>query len=391
MRWPHRRRRPPTTRRSAAGRRSTAAGRRGSGGPATAMRACCASTSRAVRARTSSSPSPGTSGSRSSTSRASRCSTRSKGPTSRPARSPSSSVASTPDGMRADAARAPQRPTQLSARSWREVLRRSWRELREDDLTLLAAALTYYAVLSLFPALLILVSVLGLVGESATRPLLDNLAGVTPGPARAILTGAIENIQRAGGSAGLGLALAPATALGSASGYVGGFMKASNVIYEIEEGRPFWKLRPLQIAVTVVLVLVTALLALAVVLTGPLARDVGEVLGAGDAVMTAWSIVKWPLIALIASQVVAFLYWVGPNVRQPGYRWISPGSALAVALWVGASAAFAFYASNFGSYNKTYGSLAGVIVFLVWLWLANVAILLGAELNAELERGRQIE
>src|SRR3954466_1521628 len=348
MRWPHRRRRPPTTRRSAAGRRSTAAGRRGSGGPATAMRACCASTSRGGGGGTSWSRSPGTSGSRSSTSRASRCSTRSKGPTSRPARSPSSSVASTPDGMRADAARAPQRPTQLSARSWREVLRRSWRELREDDLTLLAAALTYYAVLSLFPALLILVSVLGLVGESATRPLLDNLAGVTPGPARAILTGAIENIQRAGGSAGLGLALALVAALGSASGYVGGFMKASNVIYEIEEGRPFWKLRPLQIAVTVLLVIVAALISVSIVVTGPLARRVGDVIGLGGTAVTTWNIAKWPVIAFVVSQMIAFLYWVAPNVRQPGYRWISPGGIFAVVVWVVASAGVAFSAAHFG-------------------------------------------
>jgi membrane protein len=276
-------------------------------------------------------------------------------------------------------------------RSWRDVFRRSWRELREDDLTLLAAALTYYAVVSLFPALLVLVSVLGLVGASATQPLLDNLAGVTPGPARAILTGAIQNVQRAGSSASFGLVLGLLGALWSASGYVGGFIKASNVIYDVEEGRPFWKLRPLQIAVTVVLVLLIAALALAVVLTGPLARNVGELLGVGDAGVTVWSIVKWPLIALVVSQMIAFLYWVSPNVRQPGYRWISPGSLLAVALWVAASAAFAFYVANFGSYNRTYGSLAGVLVFLVWLWIANVAILLGAELNAELERRREIE
>jgi membrane protein len=180
-------------------------------------------------------------------------------------------------------------------------------------------------------------------------------------------------------------------AIWSASGYVGGFMKASNLIYEIEEGRPFWKLRPLQIAVTVVLVLVAALVSLSIVLTGPLARAVGDVIGLGGTAVTVWSIAKWPLIALVVSQVIAFLYWVAPNVRQPGYRWVTPGGLVAVALWVLASAAFAFYVANFGSYNRTYGSLAAVIIFLIWLWITNVVILLGAEVNAEIERGRQIE
>ena len=180
-------------------------------------------------------------------------------------------------------------------------------------------------------------------------------------------------------------------ALWTASGYVGGFIKASNIIYEVEEGRPFWKLRPLQIAVTVVLVLVAAAVSLSVVLTGPLAQKVGDVVGLGDTTVTVWNIAKWPVIALVVSQVIAFLYWVAPNVHQSGYRWLTPGGLLAVVLWIVASAAFAFYVANFSSYNKTYGSLAAVIIFLVWLWITNVAILLGAEMNAELERGRQIE
>jgi membrane protein len=264
------------------------------------------------------------------------------------------------------------------------------REFKEDDLTLLAAALTYYGVLSLFPALLVLVSVLGLVGTSGTQPLIDNLAALTPGAARDLVTNAIRNLQNASGTAGFAFLAGIAGALWSASGYVGGFMKASNIIYEVEEGRPFWKLRPLQIAVTVVLVLVAAAISIAVVLTGPLARRVGDVIGLGDTAVTVWSIAKWPVIAIVVSQVIAFLYWVAPNVRQPGYRWISPGGFFAIALWIIASAAFAFYVSNFGSYNKTYGALAGVIVFLVWLWISNIAILLGAEFNAELERGRQL-
>jgi len=293
--------------------------------------------------------------------------------------------------MDVHAKRPPRRPSELPRRAWRDVLRRTWRELRNDDVTLLASALTYYAVLTLFPALLILVSVLGLVGEPVTRPLLDNLGDVAPGPARAILTGAITNLQHARGSATSSLALALVAALWSASGYVGGFMKAANVIYGVEEGRPFWMRRPLQIGVTVLLVLATAGLALAVVLTGPLARGLGELVGLGDSAVTVWSIAKWPLIALVLSQIVALLYWVAPNVRQPSYRWISPGSLLAVALWLVASVAFASYVANFGSFNATYGSLAGVIVFLVWLWIGNATILLGVEVDAELERDREIE
>ena len=287
--------------------------------------------------------------------------------------------------------RAPEAPTDLSKRSWKEIVKRTIREFKEDDLTLLAAALTYYGVLAIFPALLVLVSILGLLGASTTQPLIDNLASLTPGAARDVVTSAIRNLQRASGAAGLAFVFGILAALWSASGYVGGFIKASNIIYEVEEGRPFWKLRPLQIAVTVVLVLVAAGISISIVVTGPLAQKVGGVIGLGDTAVTVWNIAKWPVIALLVSQVIAFLYWIAPNVRQPGYRWVSPGGIFAVVLWVIASAAFAFYVSNFASYNKTYGSLAAVIIFLVWLWITNVVILLGAEMNAEIERGRQIQ
>jgi membrane protein len=290
-----------------------------------------------------------------------------------------------------DRQQTPETPTDLSKRTLKDTIRRTVREFKEDDLTLLAAGLTYYAVLSLFPALLVLLSILGLLGQSATQSLVDNLAALAPGPARDVVTNAIRNLQNAGGAAGFAFVVGLAGALWSASGYVGGFIKASNIIYEVEEGRPFWKLRPLQIAVTVLLVLVAAAISLAVVLTGPVARRVGDVVGLGDAAITVWNIAKWPVIALVVSQVIAFLYWIAPNVRQPGYRWLSPGGIFAVVLWVIASALFAFYVSNFGSYNKTYGSLTAVIIFLIWLWITNVVILLGAEMNAELERGREIE
>jgi membrane protein len=287
-------------------------------------------------------------------------------------------------------AQAPQAPTEVIKTSWKDVVRRTVREFKEDDLTLLAAALTYYGVLSLFPGMLVLVSILGLLGTSTTQPLVDNLAALTPGPARDVVTSSIRNLQDASGTAGFAFVLGILGALWSASGYVGGFMKASNIIYEVEEGRPFWKLRPLQIVVTVLLVLVAAAISLSIVVTGPLAQRVGDVIGLGDTTVTVWNIAKWPVIAVIVSQVIAFLYWVSPNVQQPGYRWISPGGIFAVILWIVASAAFAFYVSNFGSYNKTYGSLTAVIIFLVWLWITNVVILLGAEMNAEVERQRQI-
>jgi membrane protein len=287
-------------------------------------------------------------------------------------------------------ARKPDSPTDLPKRSWKEVLKRSVREFKEDDLTDFAAALTYYGVLSLFPALLVLVSILGLVGESATQPLVANLTELAPGPARDIVTSALGNLQRTQGTAGVMFVVGIAGALWTASGYVGAFMRASNHIYEIEEGRPFWKLRPLQMAVTLVLVLIMAAVAIAVVLSGSLAQRVGDVIGLGGTALSIWSVAKWPVIALIVSQVIAFLYWVAPNVRQPGYRWISPGGIVAVVLWIVASLAFAFYVANFGSYNKTYGSLGGVAVFLIWLWITNLVILLGAELNAEVERSRQI-
>ena len=286
---------------------------------------------------------------------------------------------------------APEEPTDLRAKSWMGVLRRTVREFRQDNLTDWAAALTYYGILSIFPALLAMISVLGLIGESATQPLLDNLTQVAPGAAQEIVTNAIQNLNQDQGAAGILFVIGLATALWSASGYVGAFMRASNAIYEVEEGRPFWKLRPVQIAITLVMMVLVSIGAIAVVITGPLAEQVGNVIGLGDAAVTAWDIAKWPVLVLLASFVFSILYWAAPNVKQPGFRWLTPGGVLAVILWIVASAAFALYVASFASYNKTYGSLGGVIVFLIWLWISNIAVLLGAELNAELERGRELE
>jgi membrane protein len=287
--------------------------------------------------------------------------------------------------------RAPQGPTDLGKRSWFGVLKRSVKEFSEDNLTDWAAALTYYGVLAIFPALIVLVSILGLIGESATQPLIDNLGAVAPGPAQDIFIDAIRNLEGSQGASGVFFVIGLLGALWSASGYIGAFMRASNAIYDIEEGRPVWKTLPTRVGLTVLIMVLTAISAVAVTLSGGLAKEVGGLIGVGDTAVTIWNIAKWPALLLFVSFLFAVLYWAAPNVKQPGFRWISPGGMLAVLGWVIASAAFAFYVANFGSYNKTYGALAGPIVFLVWLWISNIMVLLGAEFNAELERGRAIE
>jgi membrane protein len=285
----------------------------------------------------------------------------------------------------------PRKPTQLKGRAWWAVLKRTVSEFREDNLTDWAAALTYYAILSIFPALIVLVSILGLAGDSATNAVLDNINELGPGPAQDIISGAIKEIAASSSTAGVAFVLGLAASLWSASGYVGAFSRASNVIYEMEEGRPFWKLRPLQLAMTLVLLLLVAVSAIAVVVSGPLASEVGKVFGLEGTAVTIFNIVKWPVIVVVLMTMLAILYYGAPNVRHPGFRWITPGGVLAVLLWIVASVVFAFYVSNFSSYNATYGSLAGVIIFLIWLWISNIAVLLGAEMNAELERRRELE
>jgi membrane protein len=235
------------------------------------------------------------------------------------------------------------------------------------------------------------VSILGLVGESATRPLIDNLSTLAPGPAKDIVTGAINQVGSSRGTAGFAFVLGLAVALWSASGYVGAVARAADASYEVDEGRAVWKLRPIQLAVTAVMILLLAACAIAVVVTGPLAKRVGDLVGAGGTAVTVWDIAKWPVIAFVVVMMFAILYYAAPNVRQPGFKWITPGGVLALVLWIVASAAFALYVANFSSYNKTYGALGGVVAFLVWLWISNIAILLGAEMNSEVERQRELE
>jgi membrane protein len=287
--------------------------------------------------------------------------------------------------------RKPDAPTDLSKRSWVGVLRRTVTEFKDDDCTDWAAALTYYGVLAMFPALIALTSLISLVGDP--KKTTDALLGIVDslGPSSAVDTFAqpVQQVAQSQ-SAGIALVLGLATALWSASGYVGAFGRAANAIYEVEEGRPFYKLRPLQLLVTLVCIVLLALVALSLVVTGPVARAVGEAIGVGDAAVLAWDIAKWPVMAVVVSLIFSLLYYATPNVRQPKFRWFTMGGFIALIVWVLASAGFAFYVANFSSYNKTYGALAAVVVFLVWLWISNVAVLFGAEFNAELERGREL-
>jgi membrane protein len=282
-------------------------------------------------------------------------------------------------------------PKALPRNAWGGVLKRTFGEFSEDNLTDWAAALTYYGIVSIFPALITLVSILGLVGQSATKPLLDNLGDFAPGPAHEILSNALNELTQSRSPAGILFVVGLAGAIWAASGYIGAFIRASNVIWDVEEGRSIWRTIPLRLVVTIVMLVLLAASAVAVVVTGPLADRVGKLLGIGGVAVTVWDIAKWPVLILVVSLMFSILYYASPNVRQPGFRWVTPGGVLAVVVWILASAAFGLYVANFGSYNKTYGSLGAIVIFLVWLWLTNVAILLGAELNAEIERGRQIE
>jgi membrane protein len=284
-------------------------------------------------------------------------------------------------------------PDDIPAPGWKAILRRTVKEFSNDNLTDWAAALTYYAVLALFPALIVLVALLGIFGQypQTTNDLIDILkkAGADPTTLDTLkntINGVVQNKGGAGALLGFGLA----GALWSASGYIGAFMRASNAIYETPEGRPVWKLRPLQVLVTIVMTLLFALVLVAIVVTGPLAEAIGDQIGLGHTAVTVWNIAKWPVLAFIVSLMLATLYYAAPNAKLPKFQWISPGAIVALVVWVVASVGFFFYAKNFGSYNKTYGTLGGMISLLVWLWITNVAIVFGQELNAEIERGREL-
>ncbi|MCR2812357.1 YihY/virulence factor BrkB family protein [Microbacterium sp. zg.Y1090] len=286
----------------------------------------------------------------------------------------------------------PDAPTQISKRSWKYVLGKTVREFTADGCVDAAAGLTYYAVLAIFPALIAIFSLLGVVGQSgaAADAVLGIVEDVAPGDTADALSGPIEQLSQAPG-AGLALITGILLALWSASGYVGAFSRAMNRIYEIEEGRPFWKLRPMQLIVTIIAVVSLAVVAVGLVVSGDVADAVGGALGVGEGVRLAWEIAKWPVLLLIVVFLVAVLYYATPNAKQPKFRWISVGALLAIVVLALGTLGFGLYVANFSNYDRTYGSLAGVIVFLLWLWIANLALLFGAEFDAELERGRQLQ
>jgi membrane protein len=302
------------------------------------------------------------------------------------------STTTAPTEVDPDDPRKPESPTDLTKPSASYVLRKTAREFTADQCTDLAAALTYYAVLSLFPAMVVVVSLLGVFGQGkrTTDAVLGIVDDVLPASAvdslRPTIAQLVENP-----SAGLALVLGILGALWSASGYIGAFGRAMNRMYEIEEGRPIWKLRPLQLVLTLAGLVMAAAVAFMLAVSGPVAKSLGNLIGAGDLAVTLWTTLRWPVMLMFVVGGVAILYYPSPNIRQPRFRWISVGAALAIVVWILASALFGLYVANFSSYNKTYGTLAGVIVFLLWLWITNLALLFGAELDAELERGRQLQ
>jgi membrane protein len=284
----------------------------------------------------------------------------------------------------------PDRPTDIPAPGWWAALRRAFRQFSHDDITDRAAALTYFGILAIFPGLLVLVSILGFLGKNTSQKFLDNVSQIAPGGVRTFLQSVIEQVQGRQGAASIAAAVGLLLAIWSASGYVAAFMRATNAIYDIDEGRPIWRTAPVRLGITLATMLGLVITALMVVLTGSVARQVGRAIGVGNAGVTAWDIAKWPVLLIIVSMMLSLLYWASPNAKQDGPIWVTPGGVIAVIAWLVASGAFAVYVSFSGSYNKTYGSLATVIVFLVWLWITNIAILLGAEVNAELQHQRMI-
>jgi membrane protein len=273
------------------------------------------------------------------------------------------------------------------------TLRRTVAEFREDNLTDWAAALTYYGLLSLFPALIAMVSLIGIFGDPATTTakLTEIVTELGPESGAETFEGPIKSIVENQSAAGLAFVLGLAVALWSASGYVGAFTRASNIVYETPEGRPFWKLRPLQIAVTLAMIVMMALLAIGLVLTGPVVEAVAGPVGLSGTAVDVWNVAKWPAMAAIFILMVDVLYYTTPNVKIRGFRWVTPGAIVAIVVWAIASALFALYVANFGSYDKTYGTLAGLVVLLLWFWITNLAILFGHQMNAERERSAEIE
>ena len=297
-------------------------------------------------------------------------------------------AASSPDP---DDSRKPDAPTDLAKPAWGYVFKRTINEFGKDQCTDLAAALTYYAVLAIFPALLALVSILGFFGQAgATTDTVLNILGNVSSDAETTLEPVITQLASSE-TAGLTFVIGLLGALWSASGFVNAFSRAMNRVYEVEEGRPFWKLRPVMLLITVVVLLLVVLMALLLILSGPVAEAIGGAIGLGSTALVIWNIAKWPVMVFFAVLMIAVLYYATPNVQQPKFKWVSVGSIIALLVLALTTAGFSIYVANSDSYQQTYGAIAGVIIFLLWLWLANLSLLFGAEFDAELERGRQLQ
>ncbi|QFU98546.1 Putative ribonuclease-like protein YfkH [Luteimicrobium xylanilyticum] len=302
--------------------------------------------------------------------------------------------ASTETGGMADQQRTeePSSPTELTKPSWGYVAKRSIREFQSDGGQDLAAALTFYAVLAAAPATVALVSLLGFVGdpEKAINDTLDSIRDFAPPQTLDQVESFIRPIAGSTGS-GWALVIGLVLALWSASGFVGAFGRAMNRVYGVPEGRPVWKLRPWLLLVTaVVFVIVVAIIA-AMVLSGSIARQVGDLVGLSSTAVTVWNVVKWPVIVILAVLLVALLYWATPNVKQTKFRWISPGALVALVIAAVATLLFGFYVGHAANYNATYGTLAGLFILLLWIYILNMVLILGAEVDAELERGRELQ
>ena len=292
-------------------------------------------------------------------------------------------------------ARIPRRVRQLSWATWRGVLVRSGRNFVKDNCADWAAALTYYGVLALFPSTIVVVALVGLVsdGPRTVDTVIDLAREIGAGSvvANDAFVTVVRNVVEQQGSAKVLLSFGLLGALWSASGFIGAFTRASNAIYGVEEGRPFYRLRPVQIGLAGLSLVLLAVVAVGLIVSGPVTDFVGDRLHAGGLTRQVWTVAKWPLLALVAMTLLSLLFWIAPNVRQPRFRWLTPGGALALLAWVLASFCFGLYVANFGSYDVTYGSLGAVIAFLVWLYLSNCALMLGVQVNAELQRGRMIQ
>ncbi|SLK13141.1 YihY/virulence factor BrkB family protein [Arthrobacter sp. P2b] len=288
--------------------------------------------------------------------------------------------------------RKPGSPKDLDRPNWKYIAKKTLREFNKDQCPDLAAALTYYAVLSLFPAILALVSLIGIFGDpqKTTDALLQIVRGFAPAETVNTVSGTVSELANAP-AAGFTLVIGLATALWSASGYVGAFGRAMNRVYEVDEGRAFIKLRGTMLAVTLLAIVIIALLAGMLVLSGPVSEAVGGLIGLSGVFLTVWNIAKWPVMVALIIVIIAVLYYATPNVKQPKFKWMSMGSGIALFVFLLASLGFGFYVGNFGNYNKTYGALGGVIVMLLWLWILNMSLLFGAEFDAEMERGRQLQ